>query len=190
MPKLSALTELTELKLRVPVNDASMTAIASIKTLTVVDLRTRGVTAAGIKSLAGLPKLASFGLSGDELPEPAVVEMKGLSTLKALRLSVGPLTEEGTKAIGTLSDLEEFHLMLRKGADKAAPDIAKLTKLRELDLSLSDLSDTGLKALVPLKELTELRIGFTKTTPAGQAAFQKALPKVKIITSASTGSDN
>ena len=188
LAKLAALTDLTNLTLGFPVGDANLTALATLKNLTQLNADATGMKATGMKALAGLPKLTSLRLSGKELPEAAAVELKGLSGLKELDLSVGPLTEDGMKAVGSMTGLESLKLgNSHRGADKAMPHVAKLAKLRSLDLTFTDLTDAGLKELGGMKALTELKVGGTKTTPAGHAALQKALPKVKIITSFTTG---
>ncbi len=183
-----ATADLTRLVLRVPVGDANITALAGMKGLTGLDIDATGVTATAIKSLNGLPKLSALRLVGRDVPADAVVELMSLPALKELRLHVGPVADEGMKAISTLVGLEILELgRFTPGADKATQHIAKLTKLKSLDLSASDLTDAGLKQLEGLKNLTELKIGFTKTTPAGQAAFKKAVPNAKIITFITTG---
>lgn len=179
---------LTALTLRLPVGDSNITALSEMKGLTHLALDTSGVTEIGVKALAGLPKLTDLWLFGKDLPVSAVVALKTLPALDHLRLNVGPITEEGMKAIGSMTKLEVLVVSrLTPGADKATQHVAKLTKLRSLDMTASDLTDAGLKQLEGLTNLTELKIGFTKTTPAGQAAFKKAVPNAKIITSATTG---
>ena len=148
-------------------------------------------------AMAAVPDDARLSWRDEQMPAAAVKQvMRGLlpasavelPALKELRLHVGPVADEGMKAISTLVGLEILELgRFTPGADKATQHIAKLTKLKSLDLSASDLTDAGLKQLEGLKNLTELKIGFTKTTPAGQAAFKKAVPNAKIITFITTG---
>ena len=188
LEKLAALTNLIELTLHIPANDTVLKALAPMKNLAALNVEVLGVTAAGIKSLAALPKLAGLSLRAAGLPETAVVELKELRSLQQLRLNVGPLTDAGMAAICKLTTLEVLQLgEFKPGADKAMSHIVKLTKLRLLDLTFSDLSDTGLKELIPLKNLAEVKVGGTKTTAAGIAAFQKARPNVNVVTSFTTG---
>jgi hypothetical protein len=188
LEEIAALADLTELTLRVPVSDATLAAFARLKSLATLSAPSDGVTAAGMKALAKLPKLTSLRLAGKELPPDAAAELKGLTALKELYLSVGPLPEAGMKALGALDRLEVLQLgRFKPGADKVIPHVAKLTKLRTLDLTFSDLTDAGLAELAKLKDLTELKVGGTATTPKGRAALQKALPKLKVVTSFTTG---
>jgi hypothetical protein len=181
--KVAQMTDLTELSIRGPITDETLAALAPLTNLTALGIESGGLTAAGIKSLGKLPKLTVLHLVGRPLPNAALAELTGLSGLKCLRLYIGPISEEGMKTIGSLTQLEELVIgRFQPGVEKALPAITKLTKLRKLDLATSDLTDDGLNQLAVLKDLTELRIGWTKTTPAGHTAFQKALPNVKLFT--------
>src|SRR5205823_49429 len=117
----------------------------------------------------------------------AFAELKALTGLKTLRLHTRPITDDGIRVIGSLTGLEELVIgrSVASGMEKALPQLLKLTKLRLLGLNGSDLTDEGLKQLTALKDLTEVWISATKTTPDGHAAFKKALPRVKVVTTPS-----
>jgi len=192
---IGEMTDLTDLLLWFPLGDDQLIALGKLTNLEALVIYADGLTGKGFKTLRGLTKLTALQLVGftgerdgkSTLKDEMAVDLKELKGLKSFRMHSNSLTEAGAEAIGSLSNLETLDLRsLKSNADKVMPQIVKLSKLRELDLSSSDLSDVGLKELAVLKELTTLKIGFTKTTPEGEAALRKALPKVTIIKSVTT----
>jgi len=139
-------------------DDVALAHLGDIPTLKKLEMGDAQVTAAGLKPLTQLKELAHLGLGwATKLDDACVAHLAKMPKLEFLNLS-------GTKV-----------------TDAALPYLARLP-LKELRLNATGVGDKGIAALAALKTLEKLEAKKSKVTARGEAALQKALPKLAITT--------
>jgi hypothetical protein len=81
-----------------------------------------------------------------------------------------------------LTNLEELYVFEPRVSDEGLKHLKGLTNLTRLVLAETQVTDAGLDNLKGLNKLQDLVVAKTKVTDAGVKDFEKALPKVRVIT--------
>ena len=116
---ISACTHLRILHLRSVVGDEQISALAQLRELEVLDLPlATGVTDAGLKALAGHPKLRLVRLRAPLVTDAGLIAFTQLPELRWLHLIEVPLTDAGLDVFRQLPKLESLYL----DGDRATDD--------------------------------------------------------------------
>lgn len=149
--------------------DGGVSALAKLKSLVSVHLYNTNVTDSGLKEIALLKNLTSFGIvSKDKVSDAGIKEIAKLQNLTSLTIGTKKMTDVGFKEIPKLSNLTTLNLLEVKFTETGAKEIAKLPNLTTLMLAgIEAAPDTGLKEIAGLKNLTTLSLTGTQITDAG-----------------------
>ncbi len=197
--KLSQLTELTMFSTKVtPAAMASVAKLSNLKNLDVsstaigdtglaaikgLGLTTlsfnnmKGVTRAGMESIAALPKLDVLHLQFAEID----AELEALTkskTLTLLALMKSKVTDVGAKSLGKITSLTELYLWKTEITDATLAALTGLTKLRVLYVSETKVTDAGMASVAKLGALETLWLDRTNVGDVGAGALA-AHPKLK-----------
>ncbi|MGN6104206.1 MAG: hypothetical protein ACTHU0_03810, partial [Kofleriaceae bacterium] len=149
-----------------------------------------GLTAAGMRALAGLP-LVSLALGADALDDHCVEPLARHRSLASLELPGAQITARGAAAIASIPQLRRLRLSSSSVGDAGVRELAalagrapghglrslglghcetltaaaceaigRMTELSFLDLSANAIDGTGLPHLAALSRLTTLDLGF------------------------------
>jgi hypothetical protein len=124
-----------------------------------VNLSLQQVTDPQLRHLRGLTELESLDLSGTGIGDSGLAHIKGLTRLKKLKLIHTPITDAGLA-----------HLK-------------RLTALEELNLFATNVTDSGLIHLVGLPRLKTLTLNSTKVSDDGVRKLKQAMPRCRIMAS-------
>jgi Leucine-rich repeat (LRR) protein len=191
------------------VNDAVLTEIKEIKTLTVLDLNyldSKSVTEVGLKEIGGLSNLIELSLPGHVLTDDALAAISKCKKLKGFEADFSKLTPAAGKHLREMKQLTRLSLGFCKIGDEGAAGLMELTNLTDLDVRDAQITDAGIKdiaklknltslvlngnkgitdasinQLLQLKKLTDLDLNELKITPEGVKMLQMGLPKCKIM---------
>jgi hypothetical protein len=132
-----------------------------------------GVTDAGLRHLAQLPKLTNLHIQGPG-------EKQHVSFASTDELSRTQITSRALIHLGGLTNLEYVRLTRTQvdGADLL--HLQALPKLKTLILTSTSVSDTDIEILSAMSQLEELDVVHTSVTADGVERLQKALPNCEI----------
>jgi hypothetical protein len=167
---LAKLTRLTSLKLQTPgVTDAGIDHLLPLVGLTTLALEQAALGPAGLKKLAGLPKLEDLSfLECQTLSDEAVAELAPLAGLKRLSLRGTPIDGSSLASLRA-AGLEKLDLSQTNVGDRALESVARWTGLKWLNLWCTQVGDGGLKHLAGLKKLAWLSLDNVRISDAGLA---------------------
>lgn len=141
--------------------------LATLKSLTILELRSVQITDAGMKELAALKSLESLFLNDTKVSSNGLNELANQQALRLLYLNGTKVSSEGLRAIGSLSSLKSLGLFRAGVTDKGLKELASLTSLHSLDLPALRISDEGFKELAKLKNIKRLNLYLTKISDDG-----------------------
>ena len=138
------------------VSDAAMPAVATIASLTHLDLFGARVTDAGLKQLSKLHELRHLELCGGGISDAGVARVGGaLSALRILNLSQNlGITDRGVAAL------------------------AELPVLESLNLSHTQIGAAGLASLRRIPSLTSLALNGCEAAQSQAALLRLSLPRL------------
>ena len=167
---------------RTRINDRNLIEVAQLTQLKDLSLEGNPVTAKGLKPIVAFKQLTSLDLSSTKMHYPAALkEVAKLKQLTHLKLSFTPVTDEGLAEVAKLQRLKLLTLFgCKMITDEGLKEVAKLQRLNSLVLEGTEITDKGLKEVAKLKLVNFLNLRNTKTTEAGVAELQKALPNCRI----------
>jgi hypothetical protein len=128
-----------------------------------------------------LPALESLGVSGLQVTDAGIVDLKNFPKLRDLRLAGSAFTDRGFETVAKLENLVNLGFCDSSLTDQGLAQIGRLKKVHDLDLSGNKgITDTGLVHLQGLKSLHSLNLSGTSVTDAGLAHLA-ALPNLGIL---------
>lgn len=181
--------------------DSDLACLRGLRDLRELELRSRGLTGAGVVYLKDIPNLQSLSL-GWELPASELIYLEELTRLQELRLFGPAVTDAGLAHLRPLTQLRTLTLSDRHITDAGIAHLKGLVELRRLRLSdtgitdaglehlkgmskleylaldRDDISDAGLSHLLGLSNLRELYLGGTRVT---DARILKKLPLLEVV---------
>ncbi len=196
-------------------DDVDMQIVGKCRRLRELNLSRTQVTDEGLKQLAGMAKLQVLDLSDTAITDAGIGHLKGLPALARLLLAKTKITDAGLSTLTTLPKLRELDVNGTAVTDAGMATVAKITALRVLSANNTKVTSAGVESLHSLTGLEQLRLAGTavddravktisgmtalKTlavsrthlSAEGEAAIQKALPKLsKVRPPAAKGARN
>lgn len=181
--------------------DADAEVVGSLKELQSIALSASPLGAAGMKSLADLPRLTSkttdegvralaaagrlerVRLAQAKITDDSLRALSGCTRLRALDVSrCSKVTDEGVGALSACAELEELHLSGTKLTGRGLSALSALTNLRTLHVQSQKLTAKDVPALASIRSLKRVMLGRNEFTGAGFAALKRALPECDINT--------
>ncbi len=156
---LGQLRELRRLAIKGEFTDEGLASLAGLENLKELVLYSYQLDGSGLKYLAGLPELRTFGFSGSVAGPVTLASLGSWQGLVALELGSAATDDELLQTLGELPRLESLSLMYAKVTDEGLAAISKLRSLKELNLQHTDITNDGLIHLQPLSQLRLLAIG-------------------------------
>jgi thiol-disulfide isomerase/thioredoxin len=135
----------------------------------------------GGKVARGEENIITVNLTGAQVTDETLKELKGLKGLQQLKLTDTQVTDAGLKELKGLEELQILFLNKTQVTDAGLKELKGLKKLQRLGLTRTKVTDAGLKELKELKKLRFLFLSKTRVTEAGMDDLEKALPKLKIV---------
>ncbi len=162
--------------------DAELAKLKDLPKLTVLDLTETTITDAGLKHVGGLKPLTVLYLYGVlNVTDAGAKHLEGLTELEMLHANAVPFGDAGFASLAKLPKLKRLYAdFLPNVSDTGMRALAKSPSLELATLGNSPLTDAGLAALSACQSLKSVRVGQTKVTAAGVAAFRKARPDVML----------
>lgn len=127
---------------------------------------------ADVKRLHGLEWLA---LNRNAITDQGVKQLSEIRSLKALRMEDTRVTDAGLEHLAYLNRLEVLSLKRTRITGSGLKHLGALPLLRHLDLRGNSLDDAAVADLKKLKALKELRVDGTKLSPAAIAELERTL---------------
>jgi hypothetical protein len=138
-------------------------------------------TDADLKELATLESLSALDLSFTKLTDAGLKNLSILKSLNVLSLFATKVTDAGLKELASLKSLHTLDLRALHVTDVGLKELAGLKNLKTLDLVGTKITDAGLKELAGLSSLHYLDLTNTRVTNAGVKELKQALPNCQII---------
>ena len=178
--RLASLDSLTSLDLRGNgIGDDGATAIAALENLTSLDLSHNSIGDDGAKAIAALQKLTSLDLSNNSIGDEGATAISALKNLTSLNLWDNNIGDEGAKAIAALKNLTSLDLDGNSIGDEGANAIAVLENLTSLVLDENEIGTDGAQAIAALHNL--VRLGLSNNSIGEEGA--QAIAALKRLTS-------
>lgn len=162
---VEALPSLTEIHLHGAMNDAAIAEVSKLQSCEVVGLHQVDCTDAAFAQLAKMPRLRKLNFDMNS-SKPNAISRDGLAALCAC------------------PDLQELYLTGIRLKDHDYKVFTEYPSLSFLKIRFTPVSVAGLMQLANCQTLKKLQLERTGVTPAGVAAFRKALPQCEIETDA------
>jgi serine/threonine protein kinase len=184
------------------VNDQFMPVVATLGSLTVLELEHDSVTREGLKNIARCTKLhrlhlmgrsiSAAGLAGlsldvdelslSELAESTALDLSGFKKLKRLHLI--SMKEGKMRLLDEAAKLRGLEFLRFNGCDVTDGDLGKLSglsNLKALELEQGDIKGPGLASLRPLRSLTRIRLNNCNVTEAVLDVIGRELGGLQIL---------
>jgi hypothetical protein len=158
--------------------DAEVRQFPPLSRLNQLHLEIRGVRAAGLQGLAGLPSLNKLSLSDDQLTDQTLGGLPRIPELRLLSIRSTQLTGACLKQIGQLPALTVLEIDGSPIDDEGLEYLPRNNRLRGLFLVGSRIQGPGLAALDRLTALDDLSLAEAPLTDAG-LEFLPFLPKLQ-----------
>jgi len=144
-----------------------------------VDLHGTAVADSDLGDLAGLARLEHLDLRLTTIGDSGAARLSGLSELVFVNLFRTRVGDRGIAAFFTSAGIETLLVGGTRISDEGLVGMGALPNLRRLSLFDTKVSDTGLVRLSGHERLESVLTAKSLVTAGGQAALQKALPKVR-----------
>jgi hypothetical protein len=157
-----------------------LAALPHLRVLLLSDTQASDDSMSNLGRLQKLQYLYMWDVSN--VTDAGVAHLRGHRTLRYVHLSSSRITDKSLEVFGKMPQLEGLSLQYNRFTDEGLGHVAQLTNLTSLWVcgpegrEPSSITDAGLRQLEGLNKLTKLGIRNTKVTPAGVAAFTKAVP--------------
>lgn len=185
--------------------DADLVHFRGLHQLATLDLSTRPISDAGLKSLDKSQTLVELYLDGTHITDEGLAHVKEFPNLEVLVISGTQVTGAGLEHVKTLKNLRVLNASKSAVGDTGLAHLEKMTTLGVLALNrtqvtsaglvhlkgLPDLrvlnlidcavDDEGLQHLYGLEELRMLYVGGTQVTEEGREELKNASPSLAIF---------
>src|SRR6185369_4842777 len=139
------------------------------------------VTDFSISNIAQLPRLEVLDLGGTNISDRGVAELARLQNLQRLDLRGTRVTAKGLAALAPLPNLHHLKLWQAKGIDDSAiPIVLKMARLTALKLPETNVTAAGLTQLATHKSLRHLLLGGLSLKPEEVESLKHAMPHCQI----------
>jgi len=139
------------------------------------------MTAAGLASLAKLPKLAQVRIRGARIDDDGFRQLCKISSLQRLNVPQADLTNDGLQSIAQLQQLESFRFGSPRVTDEGIGHIAQLDTIRWLHLIDLPLGDASLQTIAThFPQLESLYIDGGQFSDAAWDEFFKQRPGLHV----------
>jgi internalin A len=145
-----------------------------------LDLGRTRVTDLTISNLRVFPKLTHLELDTTGITDAGLAPLAELKSLQELNLAGTKVTGEGLRHLGECVRLDKLDLSETPLDETQLVHLSELPRLQVLDLSFTPVTDAAMVHLSRLPALKRLNLVGTKVTRAGNAQFQKAMPRCAI----------
>lgn len=150
------------------VGDSDLAALATIATLSRLDLSETRITDHGLRQLKGAPAIRDLNLRYAELiSDEGISSLKGWKHLVRLNLEGTKITDSALQHLSAITSLETLNIGSVLVTDAGLPALTSLTNLKELTLGGDKLTDAGLQSLRQLPGLTVLDLGGVQREDSG-----------------------
>ena len=173
LPLLRDLHELKELSLgNEKMNDAAMAQLAGLPTLATLGLTSPGIGDDGLKVLRTLPALRILSLAGSAVTDAGMATIGSLTRLEFLGLRNTRVTDAGLAQLENLTNLTALNLAETKVTDAGLAHLTKMSKLETLNLKDDAITDAGVAQIGNLRSVAGLVLTGTAVTDAGLAGLK------------------
>jgi len=186
------------------ITDASLSHLSSHPRLTSLSLSSTAITDQGLTNLAGLSRLEHLNLSQTRVSDEGLRHLKPLRNLLTLSLHDTNVRGPGLEHLQSLPILKQLYLDTKFIDDDDLKHFEGLHDLLEIRLDESQITDAGLRRFHPpanaysmslfrtgvtdyglislarYPQIQVLNVTYTRVTPEGVAAFQKAAPRCQV----------
>jgi tetratricopeptide (TPR) repeat protein len=150
-------------------SDADILKRAALAGLETLDLSGTQVSNAGLGQLKELTNLKTLLLNNTKVGDDALVHVTALANLRELALNGTTVSDVGLRHLKTLTNLTNLGLGNTEVSDAGLEQLKGMTNLRDLYLVQTKVSDAGLAHLRTLTQLGGLHLGGTAVSDAGLA---------------------
>ena len=144
-----------------------------------VDLHGTAVADSDLADLSGLARLKHLDLRLTTIGDSGTARLSGLSELVFVNLFRTRVGDRGIAAFFTSAGIETLLVGGTGITDEGLVGMGALPNLRRISLFDTKVSDTGLARLAGHEKLESVLTTKSQVTAGGQAALQKAVPKVR-----------
>ena len=179
---LKGLAKLRELDvMHTKVTDAGLVHLKTLQNLERLNLQENAIADASLVHLSGLPNLRGLFLSRTKVTGAGFAGMRDLAKLGLLDLAETPFTDEGLANLKHLPSISFLWLRGTRITDDGLAQLKQLPNLSDLRIEKTAITDAGLVHLKAVPRINFVDLSHTKVTAGGVKAFQKELPKVRVI---------
>ena len=162
--------------------DSDLASLATIPTLTRLDLSETRITDHGLRQLKTAPAIADLNLRYAEMiTDGGISALKNWKHLKRLDLEGTKITDGTLQHLSAMSSLETLNIGSVLVTDAGLEALTSLTNLRELTLGGNKLTDAGLQALRQLPRLTFLDLGGVQREDSGLWSVSFSQPGLEAV---------
>ncbi len=183
--EIASLKELRSLHFsQIQITDTRLAELGKLPRLQFLEIRTfgdaKGVTAEGLKHLAGLTDLRELILYDLSITDQVAKHLAALKELRVLVLYNSPVGDETLKHLAGLTHLRHLVLASRPSriTDVGVKHLAGLKNLQFLSLRYAEITDDGAEIIAGIKSLGHLDLAATSITNAG-VKHLAALPEMR-----------
>jgi hypothetical protein len=127
--------------------------VGCLTNLESLELRSTGVTDAGLKHLKGLMSLKDLNLSYTQVTNAGIMSLQVVENLRTLGLNGTQITDDGLQILEGSMRLEELFLNDTQITNAGLGHLKHLTQLKVLSVISTQITDSGLEHLNNLKSL-------------------------------------
>jgi Leucine-rich repeat (LRR) protein len=153
----------------VPMTIKQVAPLSGLKGLERLTVSLRHDGDAGLRFLAGFPKLKEADFRGIHLSNRRMTLIGQMAGLERLDILSQPVGDRGLAQVGKLKNLRELRLADTRVTDAGLQTVGTLTGLKVLELSGRRFTDVGFQQLRGLAELERLQVRGTGLTDRGMA---------------------
>lgn len=164
-----------------PITDAGLKSIGKSSTLVELYLDQTRITDEGLAHVKGFPNLEVLVVSGTQITGAGLEHVKGLKSLRVLNLSKSAVGDSGLAHLAKMTTLGVLALNRTQVTSGGLVHLRSLPDLRVLNLIDCAVDDEGLQHLHGLEELRMLYVGGTQVTEQGREEFKNVAPSLAIF---------
>ena len=162
-------------------DDSQLAHLASVNTLTQLNLDRSPVTDEGLKSIGTHSKLGSLSLTRTLISgEATSVIVKQFPNLIFLRLDETAIRDEDLEPLAKLPQLDQISLYRTRVTDAGCIHLASISTLTQLSLDGTMITDEGLQHFESCDNLVRLSVWNTQVSDEGVKRLQESQPKLLI----------
>jgi internalin A len=164
------------------VGDSDLLSLATIATLSRLDLSETRITDHGLRQLKSAPAITDLNLRYAELiTDEGISSLKSWKHLARLDLEGTKITDSALQHLSTLNSLQVLNIGSVLVTDAGLQVLTSLTNLKELTLGGDKLTDAGLQSVRQLPGLTVLDLGGVQREDSGIWSVSFTQPGIEAI---------